>query len=269
MSQYLRLSWTVRAFLVAVAFGMCPTPVLPQDLGGAARVLVMTGRVSILRDNSEWALNTGSVVQPRQLVITGPDGYAKFELSDGSTFEVFQNARVVFRPTSWTDLLDLYLGRVKVYIQHKNGPNYNKVTTQTAVISVRGTVFDVDAEDEDTTFVSVDEGEVEVQHARLPGREVYLHAGESVRVFKDQPLARVIDKGSVGRAALRAVERAVYEGLARRGAGGTAAGTTTSGGAQGDQGHGRNSGGSPGSTNGTNSGSSGGAPPPPPPPPPN
>ena len=266
MSQYPSLSWTVRAFLVAIAFGMCPTTALPQDLGGAARVLVMTGRVSIFRDNSEWALNAGSVVQPKQLVTTGPESYAKFELSDGSTFEVFEKSQVVFRPTSWTDLLDLWLGRVKVYIQHKNGPNYNKVTTQTAVISVRGTVFDVVAEDEGTTFVSVDEGEVEVRHARLPGREVYLHAGDSVRVYKDQPLARVIDKGSVGRAALRVVERAVYEGLARRGAGGTAAGTTTSGGAQGDQGHGRNSG---GSTGNTNSGSNGGTPPPPPPPPPN
>jgi ferric-dicitrate binding protein FerR (iron transport regulator) len=253
----------VRAFLVAFAIGLCPTPVLPQDLGGgAARVLVMTGRVSILRDNSEWALNTGSVVQPKQVVITGSDGYAKFELSDGSIFEVFQDSRVVFRPTSWSDLLDLWIGRVKVYIQHRNGPNYNKVTTQTAVISVRGTVFDVVAEDEDTTFVSVDEGVVEVQHARLPGRDVFLHAGESVRVFKDQPLARAIDKGSVGRAALRAVEQAIYEGLARRGAGGTAAGTTTGGGPQGDQKRGGNGSGS------TNSGSSGGAPPPPPPPPP-
>src|SRR6516165_10655268 len=141
MFEYPRLSWTVRAFLLAIASGVCSAPVSAQDLGGAAKVLLMTGRVSILRDNSEWALNAGSVVQPKQIVITGPDGYAKFELSDGSTFEVFQDARVVFRPSSWSDLLDLWIGRVKVYIQHKNGPNYNKVTTQTAVISVRGTVF--------------------------------------------------------------------------------------------------------------------------------
>src|SRR5215831_6096898 len=117
----------------------------------AARVLEMTGRVSILRDNAEVALFPGSAVQPKQIVFTGSDGYAKFQLADGSTFEVFQDSKVVFRenPGSWQDLLDVVIGRVKVFIEHRNGPNHNRVTTQTAVVSVRGTVFDVVVEDED------------------------------------------------------------------------------------------------------------------------
>src|SRR5215469_4404985 len=256
-----KLSQAVRPVLAAIALTVCQASLLAQDWGGAAKVLVMTGRVSILRDNNEWALNVGSVVQPKQTIFTGDDGYAKFELPDGSTFEVFQNSRVVFRPSQgWGDLLDVWIGRVKAYIQHKNGPNYNRITTQTAVISVRGTVFDVVAEDEETTFVSVDEGLVSVRHLRF-GDEVVLQAGQSIRIFRDQKLAqRNIDKGSVGRAALRVAAEAVWDTLARRGVstGTTTSGGTTSGGAQGDQGKGKNG----------DSGSGNGAPPPPPPAPP-
>ena len=93
-----------------------------------------------------------------------------FQVSDGSTFEVYPNSRVVFRanPSNLKDLLDLLLGRVKVHIQKLGGqPNNNRVTTPTAVISVRGTVFDVTVEDQESTLVAVEEGLVEVRHALL------------------------------------------------------------------------------------------------------
>ena len=57
-------------------------------------------------------------------------------------------------------------GRVKVHIQKLGGqPNNNRVTTPTAVISVRGTIFDVSVEDGESTLVAVEEGLVEVRHA--------------------------------------------------------------------------------------------------------
>ena len=183
---------------------------------GAAKVITLNGQVSVLRDDSPWVLNVGDSVQPRQIVITGPDGFAVFQVSDGSTFEVFPNARVVFRenPGSWRDLLDVLLGRVKVHIQKLGGqPNYNRVRTPTAVISVRGTVFDVAIEDEDdTTLVSVEEGQVGVQHLLKPGPERILNEGESLRVYRDQPLAAVpVDKNSAIRALLQRAEQALYE----------------------------------------------------------
>lgn len=241
-----------------------------DDPGVAARVVEMTGRVSMLRDSGEeWALNVGSTVRPKQLIKTGPDGYAKFQLSDGSTFEVFQNSQVVFRanPPSWGDLLDVVLGRVKVFIQHRNGPNPNRVNTQTAVISVRGTVFDVVVEDEDaTTLVSVDEGVVGVRHKLLGGNEVQVQAGESLRVYRDQPLARRIDKGNVAQKALRAAAQVMYDVmLARSAAGGAVpAGTPTAGGG------GVPAGGGTGQGDKGKGGSSAPPPPPPaaPPPPP-
>jgi ferric-dicitrate binding protein FerR (iron transport regulator) len=170
-------------------------------------------------------------VQPRQIVITGPDGFAVFQVSDGSTFEVFPNARVVFRENlgSWRDLLDVLLGRVKVHIQKLGGqPNYNRVRTPTAVISVRGTIFDVAVEDEDdTTLVSVEEGQVGVQHLLRPGPERILNKGESVRVFRNQPLAQAtIDKDSVFREVLRRAEQAAYQMVYRGQLPGTGVGST-------------------------------------------
>jgi len=183
---------------------------------GAAKVITLNGQVSVLRDDSPWVLNVGDTVKPHQIIITGPDGFAVFQVSDGSTFEVFPNARVVFRdnPGSWHDLLDILLGRVKIHIQKLGGqPNYNRVRTPTAVISVRGTVFDVADEDEDdTTLVSVEEGQVAVRHLLKPGPERILNAGESIRVFKNQPLAQAaVDKTSLIQGMLRRAEQAMYE----------------------------------------------------------
>jgi ferric-dicitrate binding protein FerR (iron transport regulator) len=189
-------------------------PIYAQN--GAAKVVTLNGQVSVLRDASPWVLNVGDSVQLRQIIVTGPDGYALFQISDGSTFEVFPNARVVFRenPGSWRDLLDLLLGRVKVHIQKLGGqPNYNRVRTPTAVISVRGTIFDVAIEDEDdTTLVSVEEGQVGVQHLLRPGPERILNPGESIRVFRNQALAQTaVDHDSLIRNALRQAEQALYE----------------------------------------------------------
>ncbi|HXM44473.1 MAG TPA: FecR domain-containing protein [Bryobacteraceae bacterium] len=207
------LRWAAACICLVLAV----VPLVPvRAESGAAKVITLNGQVSVLRDDSPWVLSVGDSIQPRQIVITGPDGYAVFQVSDGSTFEVFPNARVVFRenPGSWKDLLDILLGRVKVHIQKLGGqPNYNRVRTPTAVISVRGTIFDVAIEDEDdTTLVSVEEGQVGVQHLLKPGPERILNQGESIRVYRDQPLAAApVDKNGAIRALLQRAEQVLYE----------------------------------------------------------
>jgi hypothetical protein len=240
------LSGMVRPLLMAATVLVSLVPLQAQDT--AAKALVISGDVSVLRDGSPWALFEGNAVRPKQTVRTGPDGYAKFQVSDGSIFEVFPNSQVMFRdnPPSWKDLLNVLIGRVKVYIQHLNGvPNPNNVSSPTAVISVRGTVFEVVVEDQDgTTFVSVDEGLVGVRNRTVPSAEVLLQPTQWIRVFKDQPLAkRMMDKGSIARGVLQAIKDAARVALQRQGSaggpGGTTPGTTAgTGGAQGDKGKG-------------------------------
>lgn len=183
---------------------------------GAAKLVSFTGQISVLKDNYAWALNLGDQVQPEQVIVTGADGYGVFQVADGSQFEVFPKARVVFRANrgDWRDLLEVWLGKVRVQIEHFGGlPNNNKVRTPTAVISVRGTIFDVDVEDQDATTLVVDEeGSVAVQHLLKPGDAKILNPGEYIRVYRNEPLARkLIDKGSVLQRALRAASDALYQ----------------------------------------------------------
>jgi hypothetical protein len=181
----------------------------------SAKVISATGSVSVLRELHPWALTVGESVTPQQIIITGPDGHATFQVSDGSTFEVFPNSHVVFRKNvpNWRDLIDVLLGQVRVHIQKLgNIPNPNRVITPTAVISVRGTTFDITVDDEgDSTLVQVEEGLVEVQHALLPtGNGKLLSDGEELRVFKNLPLqARLVDKGAVVQRVFHALVDAV------------------------------------------------------------
>ncbi len=210
-------SWATRVVCLAVATAMvCSAQLFPAAGDSAAKVISLKGQVSVLRDSEPWALNLGDLVQIQQVIVTGPDGYADFQVSDGSNFEVYPNSNVVFRknPGNLRDLLDLFVGRVKIHIQKWGGqPNPNRVLTPTAVISVRGTTFDVSVDDDDeTTTVSVEEGTVDVRHALKPGGGTKtLNAGESIHVYRDQPLAQSgVDKGEVIRRVLHSLGDAVY-----------------------------------------------------------
>ena len=221
----------------------------------------MTGQVSALRDDVPWALSVGDVVKPAQIVVTGVDGYAEFQVADGSHFEVFPNSRVAFRNNAgdWRDLLDILIGKVKIQIEKLGGlPNPNKVRTPTAVISVRGTVFDVNVEDEDaTTLVLVEEGQVEVRHLLKGGQGRVLNEGEWIRVFKNQPIAmKMFDRGDVMQRAMRVARDAIYQAIMNNPGGVGSSGT--------------GAGGSPGGVHDQCPASNPNckAPPPPPPPPP-
>jgi hypothetical protein len=202
----------VRAILMA-AVAVVFLQSLSAQSRPAATLVLMSGQVSILPDgHNTKALFTGDVVPAQKTIVTGPDSYAKFLLPDGSYFEVFEKSRVEFHADyGWMHLLNVIIGHVKVFIDHSKGPNSNSVTTPTAVISVRGTIFDIVVEDDDgTTLVTVDEGLVQVRNVTAPGAEPYLKPGESVRVFRGQRLiGQQIDKGGIVQRVLRAATDAV------------------------------------------------------------
>src|SRR5262249_31157512 len=92
--------------------------------GSVATVLQLQGAVSVIKDSSNYAnaLYLGNQVRMGQVIKTGPDGFAKFQVEDGSTFEVYPNSEVKFRATMGIgDLLNVWIGKVKVWIQHAPG----------------------------------------------------------------------------------------------------------------------------------------------------
>ena len=249
------LTWWLCAAVAAVcASAQQPAGAVPANV--AARVLTMEGQVSVVRDSVPWALKAGDSVAPRQQIMTGPDGHALFQVNDGSTFQVFPNSRVIFRSTyNWQELVDVWIGRIKVHIQRWGGqPNPARVHTPTAVIAVRGTTFDIVVDDDDSTLVSVEEGQVAVRHRLLLNESPrVLNGGEQLRVYKNIPLAKSkLDKGGLFERGANSVAEAFYTIMMRGPRGG--GGVPIPGG-----------GGSaplPGDTDAP-------APPPPPPPPPN
>src|ERR1035441_3184249 len=92
-------------------YAQCPRAPQPTD----AWVVVQSGDVSAMKDTSGYrkALVPCSFVSQQQVIKTGADGYAKFQVSDGSTFEVFPNSEVTFRKTYGIgDLLNVWMGKV-------------------------------------------------------------------------------------------------------------------------------------------------------------
>ncbi len=241
MFRRLTFTRTGGRLLMAAALLVCAAALEAQD--SSAKVIYQVGQVSLMNSGLPEILSVGSTVKAQQMIVTGPDGFAKLEVSDGSTFEVYPNSKVIFRetPGSWEHLLNVWLGRVKVFIQHAPGvPNPNNVTSPTAVISVRGTVFDVIVQDDDgTTFVSVDEGLVSVRNLTAWGDPVALHPGESITVFRGTPLlAKQSNHDNLVQNILRAARNTIY-GMPRSGPGGPVGVPTGSGGgAQGDKGKG-------------------------------
>ena|SRR5277367_3815046 len=212
------------SLLLAVAASVCLAqyPYIPFNAGSySATVVTVTGQVSILKDARFFALSGGDLVKVTETIVSGPDGHAVLQVSDGSTIEVYPDSQLVFRKNTgdWKDLLDLIIGRIRVHIEHfGNTPNPNRIMTPTAVISVRGTTFDVTVEPADeTTQVDVVEGTVLVDHALLPtGRVATLHAGESIRVYKNVPIAsNQFDKSTIARYILNMLRDAALTMTAR------------------------------------------------------
>jgi hypothetical protein len=269
---------TKHTLLAVAALIVCAAPAYSQS--GKATVIQLFGNVAVIKDTSGYrtALFSGNQVSPGQLIVTGSDGYAKFQVADGSTFEVFPDCQVMFRNSMGVgELLNVVIGKIKVWIQHAPGiPNPNSVATPTALISVRGTVFIVDVRDLDgTTDVAVDEGIVDVRNLRRGGI-VRLLQGDGITVSPSVPLVGLGgSKGSILHRVLQATTDAVREGVLRPNStpGTVPPGTTTAGGGQqGDKsgkptGTGTTGTGSPTGTSGTGSptGGSTGTPPPPPP----
>jgi ferric-dicitrate binding protein FerR (iron transport regulator) len=211
----------------------------------AATVVVATGQVSVIRSEIVWALFPNQPVRVGETIVTEEDGYAELQVADGSRFYVFPNSRAVFRknPGSLRDLVDVFLGRVRFEIQKLTGgePRY-RIFTPTAVISVRGTMFDVNVDQDETTVVAVDEGVVAVTHRLLPSNnELIIGAGESLVIHANMPLAKAgLNKAKAVRVASDMARTAAYiwSRIGRGGSspgGGPVPGGGTGGGLPGDE----------------------------------
>jgi hypothetical protein len=172
----------------------------------SALVLSASGQVSTEKRGQDWAIGPGEHIPVTKPVFTGEDGYARFEVAGGSSFEVFAHSYVVFRknPGNPQDLLDITTGRVRVQTQlSADQPLASRILSPVAIIVCRGSAaFVIAVDDEDNTArIDVQQGEVFVQHALMPqGEPVMVKAGDAISIQADEPLiSRRLDRGSLYR----------------------------------------------------------------------
>lgn len=119
-------------------------------------------------------------VQVGDQIRTGPGSSVVLTLPDSSYMVVSENTDMIIQDF-WSgglrSTVNLMLGRVRFYINAFGGrPNPYRVQTPTALIAVRGTIFDV-VVDPAQTEVYCFEGQVAVESAGLSDREVILNPG--------------------------------------------------------------------------------------------
>ncbi|HZQ55413.1 MAG TPA: FecR domain-containing protein [Bryobacteraceae bacterium] len=169
----------------------------------AAHATAVTGQVTRIRDDRPWAVSSGERVPVRQIITTGADGYARFEVAGGSSFELFSNSRVIFRQNTANtgDLLDVLAGHVRIHLQPVAGQTQQRVFTPFAIISAHEPATIALAVDENEAVrVDVVEGEIHVQHTLRPTSEpVTVKAIDAILIYRDEPISRQMDRGSLYR----------------------------------------------------------------------
>jgi hypothetical protein len=174
-------------FLFAVAAGQTP-----QDASlpvGSATVAESKGEVTLHSPKGDILESKRGVVLDPESVIDTVKGSVLLDLQDGSQVLVKSKSHVVLKAPNADRgyYLELLVGKIvaKVRKRLSNTPSF-RMGTPTAVITVRGTRFEVEVTKEKRTFVEVYEGIVEVIGLHPGGRPVLLRPGYSTRVQRDR-----------------------------------------------------------------------------------
>lgn len=160
-----------------------PAPMMAPFAG--ATVSDFKGKVSVQLPGQSLGAPSRGEVLPAETLVSTEDGRMLLRLSDGSDLLVRANTRLLLkRPEAggWR-YVQLLLGRVRAEIQKRLGgaPGF-QIGTPSAVISVRGTSFEVEVNRAGLTEVDVHEGVVQLDSARGMGESVLIRAGFSSRV---------------------------------------------------------------------------------------
>jgi hypothetical protein len=174
----------VLLMLLVPAIGLSQSNVLKVDSVGAGKI-----EFRLASNKTFQPLNsTVKTVKVGDEIKTGAGASVVLTLPDGSYMVVNENSDVLIKD-SWSggfhDIANVLLGRVRVYIEHVGGrPNNSRVSTPTALIAVRGTVFDIVVDSARLTQVWCLEGSVDVENPEVADRQVILTPGLKTLVAK-------------------------------------------------------------------------------------
>lgn len=205
--QVLRRASFLLTVLLTAATARAQSGVDPAQMANwRARAAIATGQVTRLQDKQPWAISTGDLVPVAQTLSTGSDGFARMTLEGGTAFELLSDSKVLFRQnvSNPNDILDVLAGRVRLQLRPRHG-EMQRVFSQTAIISTRlPSSFAMAIDEDDNVRIDVTEGQILVQHARLPTNEsVMVKAIDSILVEKNESISRRVDRGTLYRYSIR------------------------------------------------------------------
>jgi len=193
MKNALALKFLTALFCTLVVCSMVtaqetpPVTTVTAPVAGAT-ISDFKGKVSIQLPGQALLSPSRGQVLPPESTVTTDDGRLLLRLSDGSDILVRPHTRVIIKEpeSSGWRYLQLLVGRIRSQIQkHLGGSPAFQIGTPSAVISVRGTRFDVEVNRLGFTEVDVDEGIVELDSLSGRGESVIITAGFSSRVGMD------------------------------------------------------------------------------------
>lgn len=161
----------------------------------AARILSSEGAVEIQRRSQGQATlakieyRVNDELLAGDVIKTLKGGRLVLGLTDGSQAIIGERTTVEIVDLSQSPrtIFNVLRGKTRIKIEKVGGrPNPYRVNTPTAVIAVRGTLFDVLVTDRETQ-VFVHEGEVAVSNLTAPEERVILSPGLRTRVQQAQP----------------------------------------------------------------------------------
>jgi hypothetical protein len=182
-SRILVVALIVLAFSLA-AFAQT-APAAPPVSTGWAKVLELKGEVQVQLSAQTLVPASRQMILPAGSSIQTKKGSALLQLSDGSEVLVKSNSSVLLKSPDETDhrYFELLLGKIRAAIKKRvqGAPSF-RLGTPTAVITVRGTQFEVDVDKKLATSVTVYEGLVEVSGINYQGSPILLGPGYMIDV---------------------------------------------------------------------------------------
>ncbi|HET9838256.1 MAG TPA: FecR family protein [Candidatus Angelobacter sp.] len=149
-----------------------------------ATVSDFKGKVSVQLPAQAFSAPVRGELLPPDTTVSTDEGRLLLKLADGSDVLVRPHTKLVLKQpeTSGWKYIQMTVGRIRTNIQKRMGgkPGF-QIGTPSAVISVRGTKFDVEVDRRGFTEVDVDEGVVELESLNGLGESVMITAGFSSR----------------------------------------------------------------------------------------
>lgn len=141
-----------------------------------ATLTLFTGDCYVWHNRASDEADIDQALYAGDSVRTGKDSRAELSFSDGSTIRLGENSKFLIRQNGTTRSFTLLSGKFWAKVAKLSERARFEVESPTAVAGVRGTVFKVEVDQDSTSRVAVEEGEVEVHNPSLRGRMVRLAA---------------------------------------------------------------------------------------------